>query len=896
MNEEKGPSPSSRQPGAREPSGGRASVCSPSSSEVGESVAQRFEAQVEMHASRPAIQCQDALVNYGDLNETANRIGRVVSGESSDRVALLFDQSIGAIASMLGVLKAGRAYVPLDPGYPRVRTTFMVADSMAELILTDSKHYALAQGLASQGCRVINIEEIPSTISRENLNVPAPVDVMAYILYTSGSTGKPKGVIQTQRNLLHFVGSYTSGLQINCEDRLTLLYSLSFSASLMDIYGSLLNGATLLLFDVKQEGTVRLSEWLSREKITVYHSVPTVFRHFLDGLDSHQKFSSIRAIDLGGEIVTKADVERFRRHFVPPCILVNHLAFTEASVAARYFIGHATDIEGDRVPAGYPAEGVEIRVTDSDGNEVHPGDIGQVEIRSKYVSPGYWRNPDLTREAFLPDPEDGDKRIYRTGDFGRMRPEGLLEFVGRADTFVKIRGHSIDVAEVETALKGLNPIEQAIVTARPDGDYGGNERLVAYLTLKGQHQPSVESIRRQLSSLLPEYMVPAAFMFLDQMPLTPTGKVNRRALPEVSRDRPHLRKSYAPPHTKLEENLAAIWKTILNLDDVGAADNFFDLGGNSLLAVRLVVEVEKQLGRALPLASVITAPTIRGLAAELSDGSKSPTSNGLVPLQTGGNGPPLFCIAGAGGTVFCFRELARKLGPAQTVYGLQWPGLEQHEKSFGQMEKLAAKFNRRMREVQARGPYYLCGYSVGGVAAYEMARQLTQQGEDVAFLGLLDARAPGSIRPRPFWQRLKMHGQNLNDLRGSKKIGYLFVRIANVLRRTDWRQDGIGLDRCDRDSSVAARIAQVEVISQKAFRQFRPKSYSGHAVLFKSALEPAWWAFSEVDPLYGWDRLVQGRVEVCVVPGGHLELFNREPVEVLAEKMRQYLDETRSRQ
>ncbi|MGH7831122.1 MAG: non-ribosomal peptide synthetase, partial [Candidatus Binatia bacterium] len=518
------------------------------------------------------------------MNAVANRVARAISdqcGERQEQVALLLEHGAPLISAILGALKAGKIYVPLDPSYPLSRTAYILKDSQAGLIVTNGKNVSLAKRLAPDKIPVINTDLFSRDLSGKNAGLSPSADTLAYILYTSGSTGQPKGVVQTHRNVLHDVMEYTNTLRICPDDRMTLLYSYSVNGSVRGIFGALLNGAALYPLDVKQEGLANLADLLIREEITFYHSVPSVFRSFVAVLTGKEKFPRLRLIRFGGERVLTKDVELYTKHFSDNCILYTGMGSTEAGHIRHCFLDKRSRITGSVVPTGYPVEAKEVLLLDEAGVEVESNEIGEIAVRSPYLSPGYWQRPDLTQTKFLRDRYEEDQRIYLTGDLGRMRPDGCLEHVGRKDFQVKVRGYRIEVAEIEVALLDFPGINEAIVTSREDRY--GDPCLVAYLVPSNQPDPSTAELRSFLKSRLPDHMIPTAFVMLTTVPLTPNGKVDLRALPLVDLVRSESEAGFVAPRTTTEEEIAAIWARIFGLDKVGRDDNFFDLGGHSLL-------------------------------------------------------------------------------------------------------------------------------------------------------------------------------------------------------------------------------------------------------------------------------------------------------------------------
>jgi len=602
--------------------------------EVEQSVPERFEKQVLLYADRPAVKTATHELTYRRLNQAANRVARAVlarRGEGEEPVAVLLQKDAPLIAAILGVLKAGKMYVPLDGSYPRARLDYMLADSQAGLIVTDTRNRALAETLTRGTRELIQVDEVDSRGSSANPGLSIPPDALAYMLYTSGSTGQPKGIVHTHRGLLHMVLRHTNSAHICSEDRMSLLAPVGFSTAVMDTFGALLNGATLYPFDLRDQGMTRVARCLIREGITLYQSVPTVFRHFVAGLTGREQFPNLRLIKLGGEPLFTTDVDLHRKHFPAHALFLNAFGSAEFNAACQYFVDEQTEIRAGALPVGYAADDTDILLLDDSGKEVGFGRIGEIAIRSRYLSPGYWNRPDLTAAAFVPDPQGGDLLVYRTGDLGRMRPvedregEGCLEWLGRKDFQVKVAGQRVEVGEVETALLSHAAIREAAVGASRDSY--GDSRLVAYLVLEQGAPPALTELRRFLRARLPDYMIPSAFVTLEAMPLTPNGKVDRRALPAPDGARPLLDVPYVPPRTPLEQSLATICAEVLGLDRVGARDSFFELGGHSLLAMRLISRVREQFGVELSVPGFFQAPSVAGMAAAITQ---------IQPEQAGG--------------------------------------------------------------------------------------------------------------------------------------------------------------------------------------------------------------------------------------------------------------------
>jgi amino acid adenylation domain-containing protein len=594
--------------------------------EIEQSIPERFEKIVRAYPDRIAVKSKGGALTYKALNQTANRIARLIleqSGDTEKPVALLLDKDARALAAILGVLKAGKMYLVLDPWFPGERVTFMLNDSRADLLVSDSKNLTLAAALARDQQKSLNLDAVESNHSSENVGVPILPDAFAYIRYTSGSVGQPKGVLENHRNMLHNVMNVTNALHICADDRVTLLGSLSTGQAATDMYAALLNGAALYPWDIKQEGLAGLAKWIAEEKITLYRSSATAFRAFIDTLSAEERFPRLRIIRLGSEPVLWKDIESYREHFSQDCVVVNALSLGEARTVCLIVVNRETPISGNSVPVGYALADKQVLIFDDAGNQLGFNEIGEIAVRSRYLSPGYWHRPDLTQAKFLPDPDGADRRICLTGDLGRMMPDGCLEHIGRKDFQIKVRGYRVEVGEIEAILLAQSNVREAVVATRKAAAGADNERLVAYIAPCEKPSPSVSVLRRAIRDKLPDYMVPSDFVFLDTLPLTPNGKLDRRSLPDPGNSRPDLDIPFFAPRTSVEKQLAQIWAEVLSLDQVGLHDNFFDLGGHSLAATRVVSQVIKQFRLEVPLQALFQAPTVAEMSAVIDERQKN---------------------------------------------------------------------------------------------------------------------------------------------------------------------------------------------------------------------------------------------------------------------------------
>ena len=901
--------------------------------EIEQSIPDRFATQVRNYPNRLAVKSEKHEWTYEELDAAVNRITQSIlrlRRDGEERVALLFEHDAPMVAGMLGALRAGKTYVPLDPNHPRERLAQIIEHSQATALLTNNKNLALAEELTKSGLQLINIDAASSKALPFQTPLPLPKvgpDRLAYILYTSGSTGEPKGVMQNHRNVLHYIRVYTNNLHLNADDRLTLLSSYCFDASVMDIYGALLNGATLYPIDIKEDGLAGLPEYLIADKITVYHSTPTVYRYFvneLTGADETLDFPNLRLVVLGGEKVNRTDVELYKQHFANHCLFVNGLGPTEATVSLQNFIDKQTKIAGDSVPVGFPVADTEVLLLNKAGK---PAEVsGEIAIKSAHVALGYWRNTEATAAAFStsamatdrgssPTVREGSNghRIYRTGDMGRRLPDGSIRFEGRKDFQIKIRGFRVELGEIESALARSLQVREGVVMAQENG--AGDTKLVAYVVPRhvgARHAVPLQNaspalgealsteLREFLKQTLPEYMVPASFVMLDSLPLTSSGKLNRRALPAPEKfdTQQNQSSTLAAPQTPLEKQLATIWSELLEVKAIGVNDNFFELGGHSLLAVRLFAQIEKRLGKRLPLATLFQAPTVAQLASVIQK-DWTPAWSSLVEIQAGQSSqhavskPPFFCVHALGGNVLEYYDLARHLGEDQPFYGLQSAGLDGSRPPHTRVEDMAAHYIREMRELQPEGPYFIGGRSLGGMVAFEMARQLKAQGQAIGLLALLDTYPSGyaklfrneaTLRAAlgRGLKRTKAHLANLRNLSHQERISYLIkkARFApDKLKGHIWRRLYSSYEKVGRPLPRALR--DIKEFNSLAVRAYVPQVYDGHVTLFWASADLR----SSLDLVEGWRALAGGGIEVHEIPGSHLDIVKEPHVGELASKL-----------
>ncbi len=841
------------------------------------SLAKRFQATAAENADRIAVGWEEGSLTYRELNRAANRVAHGILSrdiEGPEPVALLLEHGPQTIVGIFGALKAGKGYTALDLSNPLDRSRYVLGDSGTKLLLVSQATRAQAEALAPEGVALLNMDDLPSEKEDENPDVAVAISDMAMLYYTSGSTGAPKGVIRTHAMVLHTVWRISRFYRASVEDRFGLVASFSFAQSCRNLFVPLLTGGAVYPYDLKRRGIAPMADWLRRNEITILHVVPGVFRQFAGTLEGANLFPSLRLLVLGGDTIRHGDVELYRKHLSDDCLLRLGMGFTEGGGSGTcMFIDKNTRLPDGPLPIGYAAEGAEITIRDDAGQTLPPGETGEIVVRSRYLSPGYWRRPDLTDRAFEEHASGDGTRVYRAGDLGRMNPDGCIFHVGRRDSQVKVRGHRVEIGEVQRALLKLDPVRDAVVVARKDRH--DRPRLIAYV-VAADSACTVTALRDALNEILPQYMLPSVFVFLDSLPTLSSGKVDRSALPEPSTDRPKLATPYLAPRDRMEERLTAIWGEVLNVNRPGVRDNFFDLGGDSLVAVSLLTRVEAQFGVKLPMHVLLRAPTVETLAAVIDIAPKPERPSCLVEVQPGDGGTPLFWVPGVGLDVLTLRPLARALGDDLPFCGFQALGFDGATPLHESVGDMAAAYIEEMRDMQPDGPYLLGGACFGGIVAYEMACRLHDQGHEVGLLALIDSSQP----PPPITL-----GAYVKSL-----LGYHLPRGQFLYcLRCDLREVTKKLFRIVSPSPGHRRLRHLRLAHRRARRSWKPRAYPGKLLLFQS-LE-----FSTRFPEYKnrWASLAQGGVEVVEMPRDHRGALRDERVNRIARELRSRIDRVR---
>ena len=900
-----------------------------------------FELQAERTPAATAVVLGGEGLTYGQLNERANQLARRLRGLGVGPdvlVAVCMNRSLDMIVSLLATLKAGGAYLPLDPAYPADHLSVILQDARPAVVLAEKKSLDKLSKCEAHIVPVDSELELTNRQGKDNLNVEVKADNLAYVIYTSGSTGKPKGVLIEHRSLVNYSEFAGSQYALGPCDRVLQFASISFDASAEEIYACLTRGATLVLRTDSMASSIstfleKCDEW----RITVL-DLPTAYWHEMaDAVCSGGLMlpTHLRLIIIGGESASLEKLRRWQKRVGNKVRLVNTYGPTEATIVTTVCdltSGEEAISSLKSVPIGRPVSNSMVYILDRHGQPVPVGIPGELCVGGVGLSRGYLNRPELTSEKFIPNPfgDCKNRRLYKTGDLARYLPGGNIEFCGRADDQVKIHGFRIELGEVEAAIARSSFASNAVVLAREDAP--GDKSLVAYIVpspqCAGDDQPEIAArLKEFLRSKLPHYMIPSAFVILESLPLSRNGKVNRRMLPAPNSQKEAAGGTYVRPRNPLEYQLVEIWEELFQIRPIGITDSFFELGGHSLLSVRMMDRVDRLLGKTLPLSTLFEGATIEHLADAIVNQVDRSEVPPLIPIQPCGTKRPFYYLHGDfnGGGLYC-SSLARHLGTDQPFYALQPHGLND-EAVPPTIEEMAERHIKTLRAFQPEGPYLLGGHCNGGLIAFEMAHQLAEQGEMVDLLALIcttgdNARFRALHRVlsayyhlRSFdayerqerflvWRRLverigeirAYYGARLGEISQSglreqvAALGHfassmcksLLRDISNIFSTRPEKRTALP----EAESlSTEGRREKVMDAYVKAMAAYVPRRYKGRVTLLLPAELTSGHSY---DPTWGWGNVTDD-VEVRVIPGGHLTCITSH-VKELAENLTDFLN------
>ncbi|CDR09437.1 non-ribosomal peptide synthetase [Streptomyces iranensis] len=904
-----------------------------------------FAAQAARTPSAVAVGDGTASLTYAELNRAANRLAHllIARGAGPERlVALALPRSADLIVAVLAVLKSGAGYLPLDPGYPRERLELMLRQADPTLVITTGDLAGTLTGAASAALPL----DAPDTLTAlagqpeddptdAQRRAPLSPGHPAYTIFTSGSTGTPKGVVVPHQNVVRLFGATDGWFRFRADDVWTMFHSYAFDFSVWEIWGPLLHGGRLVVvphaISRSPDAFLRL---LADERVTVLSQTPSAFQQLIhaDQEDpaTGARLTALRAVVFGGEAL---DLRRladwYARHSDTAPVLVNMYGITETTVHVTYRAldrAAAATLPGSVVGTGIPD--LRVQVLDTALRPAVPGTVGEMYVSGPGLARGYLNRPGLTAQRFVADPYGAPgERMYRTGDLARWTADGELEYLGRADDQVKIRGFRIELGEVEEAVRSLPGVERAVIVAHETRP--GDKRLIAYVVPAGGHGQDAGTdadgnadldpagIRRAVARRLPDHMVPAAAVVLDDLPLTETGKVNRRALPA-----PDLTGTAASraPRTARERTLCGLFAEVLGLPSVGVDDGFFELGGHSMLAARLVSRVRDALDVPLEVRTLFEASTVAQLAERLDEDETADKAadedeaadgrtveRGLEPLLTlraQGRHAPLFCVHPGGGLGWLYTGLLRHLGPERPVYALQSRGLHEDEILPSSVDEMAADYLRQIREVRPEGPYHLLGWSFGGLVAYAMATRLQREGERVGVLSILDAYPDNQWEfGLPDYSKREWLEMLLESLRGGDII-IPWAGTAEFAETADEPERDAAELAADlvRESGLPARLLAGEATFPlldimrsdiELTKKFRPDRFNGDLLLFAAEYETPGFPRPAHTP-ESWRPHLDGAVKVHHVRAQHHHMMRQEHVARIGPVVAAALDRARN--
>nr|WP_244172052.1 non-ribosomal peptide synthetase [Myxococcus virescens] len=824
-----------------------------------------------------AVVAGDEVLTYRELMQRSDRLARKLRtlGVGPEvRVGLCAERNADLLIAVLGILKAGGAYVPLDPAYPSQRLAFMIEDSQPRVLVGQR---ALLDALPHGDVARLALDDANGVVAEaEAAPVPGSTpDHLAYVLFTSGSTGRPKGVALAHRSAVAFLRWTTRAFSSDELVGVLASTSLNFDLSVFEMFAPLIRGGAVVI----ARNALELPSLPGARRVSLVNTVPSAMAELVR---AHAVPDSVRTVNLAGEPLAQSLVEAIHQSAPGVQRVLNLYGPTEDTTYSTWTMAPRGATREPTV--GRPIEGTRAYVLDALGQPVPQGVAGELYLGGAGLARGYVDRPELTAERFVPDafsPRPG-ARLYRTGDRVRWLPDGVLQYLGRIDQQVKVRGFRIELGEIEAVLRRHPDVREAVALVHDDGSEG--RRLVAYIVPQPDRVPDATALRRFVKEGLPDFMVPSAVMVLASLPLTPNGKVDRKALPAPDALRPESTRAYVAPRDALELLLMRIWEELLGTGPIGIHSDFFELGGHSLLAMRMVSLIRERLGRSLPVVSLFQAGTLAELASRLrqSPGHASP----LVPIQSGGSQRPVFCVHPVSGNVLPYLELSRRLGPDQPFYAFQALGLDGERAPLGTVEAMASTYVEAMRGVQASGPYRLAGWSLGGVVAFEMARQLEQQGEQVEQLTLIDAYAFDQRPAEPVgaeWiaaRFVEFTGQLLGlpvselmaDAHPADEAS-LLGRLLELGRRTGVLAQGVG-------SEQLHALYRVYESNLRALWDFQPGRYGGRVTLLRASETHV-----PTGTDGGWGALAAGGVEVHELSGDHHSILRAPAVDVIAETM-----------
>lgn len=857
------------------------------------SIKELFESLTAGHSDDIALEFGKQTMTYKELNDQSNRLANylVSIGVKEDTfVGISVERSVDMIVSLIAIFKAGAAYLPLDKSYPAERIEYMINDSGVKFIVTRRSDSGT---LPKSEARIIYIDDEANEINKHSIDspsiMPAP-ESAAYMIYTSGSTGRPKGVIMHNRALVNLLNWQFNGQQFGKNLTTLQFTTLSFDVAFQEIFSSLLSGGKLIVMSESERKDLR-----QVLKILSDRKVQRLYLPFIALQEIAELYSSSDDVELylqevmtAGEQLQNTTAIRSMFKDLKTAVFTNQYGPTEAHVVTSYTLEGNPDEWPYNAPIGKPVFNTKIYILDQMMKPVPPGVSGELYIGGVQVARGYHNKEEYTGEKFITDPFGGEvsERVYKTGDVARYMPDGNIEFLGRADNQIKYRGYRIELGEIESVLNDYNKISTSAVIIRDAPNR--EKRLAAYVVLKQSVECSMTELKSKLSETLPDFMLPADYVILKEMPLLPSGKVDLRSLPEPERSISASSSGYVEPGSELELQLVRIWEKVLGVKQIGITDNFFELGGHSLLALRLFGYIEKLTGKKLAISTLFSHPTIEQLGEILKTEGWKPPWKSLVAVKPGGSRLPFFCVPPGAGTALHFQGLVKYLSQDQPFYVLESVGLDGKDEPHTNIEEMAAHYVKEIRMIQPDGPYLIGGRCFGGRVVFEMAQQFVKQGQEVALLAIFDTWPPFQEMPKAYVPPKRDLKHFINSIRIHSKTGDLRLVInnyvGNKVGKITWKiKNKLKYTFSSEKKKLYNRIMLMHFAAQD---RYVAKKYPGKVTLIEcSTFKPEFRK--------GWQELAGGGFETYVVPDTDHKTIVREPkIRDFAEKLNIVLDKT----
>ncbi|MCX8106367.1 MAG: amino acid adenylation domain-containing protein [Ignavibacterium album] len=833
-----------------------------------------FENRVKLAPNSIAINFDGNKITYKKLFDESDKIAYLLnkSGvKQGDIVGLCLNRSAEMIIALLGIIKSGAAYLPLDPFFPDKRLEYMLNDSAAGILITES---LLFPKFSYFGGKFIDISELKHVKIDSDIKDNSDENSLAYVIYTSGSTGNPKGVQILHSSLTNFLLSMQKIPGLNEKDNILALTTLSFDISGLEIFLPLISGAriTIATREESKDGKVLIDK-IKKQKVTVVQATPSTWKMIIDsGWNEKLKLKAL----CGGEPLTKDLADKLLDRVDE---LWNMYGPTETTIWSSC----AKVIKDDPIHLGKPIANTQFYIVDKDLNFCPPGVAGELLIGGAGLSTGYLNREELTKEKFITNPFDKEKKtkVYRTGDLVKLNSKMQLEFLGRIDNQVKIRGYRIELEEIENLIKKNESVKDCAVVVK---EINNDKKIIAYVIPKikpvSDFSTEINAIRENAIRKLPDYMIPSLIIPVDNFPLTPNNKIDRKALAERDISAIATSSNAAKPENEIQKILLKIWEDLLGISGIGIDDNFFELGGHSILAAQMLAEFEKTTEKRIPLAAMFTAQTIRQLSETIEEGKPQINWEPLVEIKKGSKDiSPLFLIHGAEGNVLLYKDFANRLNSDRSVFGIQARGLSGKEHFHSSIKEMAKDYVEIIRSVQPKGPYNIGGYCMGGTVAFEVAQQLTSMGEIVQNVFLLETYNACLLDPveldknrlKEKIQNVKFHFDNIKNIKGKDRINFIQSKARTAIKRTSARISKLKstIFSHTEDNASDHIFLSLRDANDKAQADYSPEVFKGKVVL----LRPKVSFSTEPDPDFGWKEFVSGEFKVYnleVAPRGML--------------------------